>query len=84
MEYNLTVTDQDGQFLVDSREVAELIGKRHDHLLRDIKGYVTVLSQTPTLGADEYFVKVHISQKQERVINIIFLQKWAVKWLPII
>ncbi|KUP30324.1 hypothetical protein AU385_18100 [Bacillus halotolerans] len=57
MEYNLTVTEQDGQFLVDSREVAELIGKRHDHLLRDIEGYVTVLSQTPTLGADEYFVK---------------------------
>ncbi|MCY8423078.1 Rha family transcriptional regulator [Bacillus vallismortis] len=74
MEYNLTVTDQDGQFLVDSREVAELIGKRHDHLLRDIEGYVTVLSQTLTLGADEYFVKVHISQEQERVINIIFLQ----------
>lgn len=57
MEYNLTVTEQDGQFLVDSREVAELIGKRHDHLLRDIEGYVTVLSQTPTLGADEYFVE---------------------------
>ncbi|QAV08597.1 hypothetical protein BV11031_08325 [Bacillus vallismortis] len=74
LEYNLTVTDQDGQFLVDSREVAELIGKRHDHLLRDIEGYVTVLSQTLTLGADEYFVKVHISQEQERVINIIFLQ----------
>ncbi|WP_420977221.1 Rha family transcriptional regulator [Bacillus vallismortis] len=74
MEYNLTITEQDGQFLVDSREVAELIGKRHDHLLRDIEGYVTVLSQTPTLGADEYFVKVHISQEQERVINIIFLQ----------
>ncbi|MCY8319117.1 Rha family transcriptional regulator [Bacillus vallismortis] len=74
MEYNLTVTEQDGQFLVDSREVAELIGKRHDHLLRDIEGYVAVLSQTPTLGADEYFVEVHISQEQERVINIIFLQ----------
>lgn len=57
MVNNLTVTEQDGQFLVDSREVAEMIGKRHDHLLRDIEGYVTVLSQTPTLGADQYFVE---------------------------
>lgn len=56
MNNNLTVIERDGQLLVDSREVAEMIGKRHDHLLRDIEGYVAVLSQTPTLGADQFFI----------------------------
>lgn len=56
MENNLTVIERDGQLLVDSREVAKMIGKRHDHLLRDIEGYVAVLSQTPTLGADQFFI----------------------------
>lgn len=30
--------------VVDSREVAEMTGKRHDHLIRDIAGYIKILS----------------------------------------
>ncbi len=36
---DLTLIRQDGGCYIDSREVAELIGKRHDNLLRDIMGY---------------------------------------------
>lgn len=30
---------------LDSREVAEMVGKRHDHLMRDIKGYVAEMEK---------------------------------------
>jgi len=54
---NLTIINQNGKLLVDSREVAEMTGKRHDHLIRDIDGYVAVLNQTPNLGADHFFIE---------------------------
>ena len=31
----LTLMNREGLFVADSREVAEMIDKRHDHLLRD-------------------------------------------------
>lgn len=42
---------------IESREVAKMIGKRHDHLVRDIQGYVNDLGQNPDLGADGFFIK---------------------------
>lgn len=45
------------QKALDSREVAEMVGKRHDHLVRDIDGYITVLNQNPNLGADSFFTE---------------------------
>lgn len=38
--------------VVDSREVAEMTGKRHDHLIRDITGYIKILSESthPNFG----------------------------------
>ena len=32
----LKVFEKNGQLLTDSRNVAKMIGKRHDHLIRDI------------------------------------------------
>ncbi len=57
MNNKLNVFVKGNQLYTDSREVAEMVGKRHDHLVRDIDGYVAVISQTPKLGADEFFVK---------------------------
>lgn len=34
---------------LDSREVAEMVGKRHDHLIRDIKKYISEMS-APNFG----------------------------------
>ena len=38
---------------LDSREVAEMIGKRHDHLIRDIETYAKYLlnNNAPKIGA---------------------------------
>lgn len=42
---------------LDSREVSEMTGKRHDHLLRDIGGYVETLSKStvPKIGVSDFF-----------------------------
>ena len=48
----LTVFQHDAVDVVDSRQVAEMIGRRHDHLIRDIKSYCDILSKTtdPKIG----------------------------------
>lgn len=43
--------------VIDSREVAEMVGMRHDHLIRNIDHYIDVMSQNPKLGADDFFIK---------------------------
>ena len=54
---DLTVFNRGGQLYTDSREVAKMVGKDHKHLLRDIDGYIGVLSQSPKLGPDNFFKK---------------------------
>jgi len=55
---NLSIINSNGQFTVDSREVAEMIDKDHAHLLRDIKGYAETLdnSENPNLGSLNFFI----------------------------
>ncbi|MCL2636969.1 MAG: Rha family transcriptional regulator [Oscillospiraceae bacterium] len=45
---------------IDSREVAEMIGKRHDHLIRDIQKYCEVLG-APNFGDSEGNFKIEDS-----------------------
>ncbi|MBU3131565.1 ORF6C domain-containing protein [Clostridium gasigenes] len=52
----LRIINKDGHLLVDSREVSEMVGKEHKHLLRDIDGYITVLSGSPKLGCENFFI----------------------------
>ncbi|MCK8097994.1 Rha family transcriptional regulator [Bacillus sp. 2CMS4F] len=56
MNNTLNLIESNGQYLMDSRDVAEYIDKRHDHLLRDIKKYIDVISTNPNLGALDFFV----------------------------
>ena len=53
---DLTVFNRNGQLYTDSRDVAAMIGKRHDHLIRDIDGYFEVLSNNPKLGTSKFFI----------------------------
>jgi len=43
--------------VVDSREVAEMIGKDHAHLLRDIGGYIEVMGKNPKLDSSNFFIQ---------------------------
>lgn len=53
---NLTIINQNGILLVDSREVAERTGKEHTNLLRDINNYIEVLENSK-LSSQNFFVK---------------------------
>ena len=43
---------------LDSREVAEMVGKQHKHLLRDINGYIENMKQgtEPKIEPSEFFI----------------------------
>jgi Rha family phage regulatory protein len=41
---------------LDSREVAEMLGKNHAHLCRDIAKYIEVISENPKLDSLKYFI----------------------------
>lgn len=53
----LQIINENGKLYADSRQVAEMIGKRHADLIRSIDGYVEVLSQNAKLRSDNFFVK---------------------------
>lgn len=59
MTDNLTAINHNGQWVVDSREVAEIVGKSHSNLCRDIEVYNSILrdSQNLNLSSDEFFVE---------------------------
>jgi anti-repressor protein len=42
---------------LDSREVAEMVGKDHAHLMRDIKGYIGIIDPNPILDSADYFIE---------------------------
>ena len=41
----MTVKNIHGRQAIDSREVAEMVGKQHKHLLRDIAGYIKIMKE---------------------------------------
>ncbi|HBG1232792.1 TPA: Rha family transcriptional regulator [Clostridioides difficile] len=54
---NLTIIKQNNKYLVESREVAELIEKDHNQLLRSIRGYISALKQSAKLHTDDFFIE---------------------------
>lgn len=53
---NLKVIETNGSYVVSSLEVAEMIGKKHLHLLRDIRGYIDTLGQSK-FGYSDFFIQ---------------------------
>lgn len=54
---DLVISEIANECVLDSRRVAEMIGKTHAHLCRDIDGYIAVMSQNPKLDSDKFFIK---------------------------
>lgn len=51
---------------IESREAAEMMGKRHDNLVRDIKGYIGAISTNSKLRALDYFIEsTYVDKKGE-------------------
>lgn len=62
MEKNLTLINKNGALFVDSREVAEMIGKQHAHLCRDIQNYINVFGNNPKLDSSNFFIESSYKQ----------------------
>lgn len=46
----------EGQDVLDSHDVAEMIGKQHKHLMRDIHGYIKDIEPSPNLDPAKFFI----------------------------
>lgn len=57
MKNQLDIFNRGGALVVDSRQVAEVVGKRHADLLRDIDRFYKVLTQNAKLRSDDFFIK---------------------------
>ncbi|EQB34880.1 antirepressor [Virgibacillus sp. CM-4] len=53
---DLTIVSHNGQLVTDSREVAEMVGKRHTELLRTIKGYEAILAER-NFASGDFFIE---------------------------
>lgn len=52
----LEIVNINGQLVTDSRDVAEMVGKQHAHLMRDIKGYAEILNES-NFGLVNFFIE---------------------------
>lgn len=53
---NIATIKRNTQLVLDSREVAEMVGKSHAHLLRDTKTYIEYISTNPELDSLDFFI----------------------------
>lgn len=53
----ITIKNYKGINVTDSREVAQMIGKQHSNLMRDIRGYEKIISQNSKLNSQDFFIK---------------------------
>ena len=77
MYNNLTLIQKGNNHYIDSREVAELIGKRHDHLLRDIDKYCATMAKStaPKIGVSDFFLENSYFDSTGRKLPCYLLSK---------
>ncbi len=61
----LQITNHHGRYVIDSRDVAEMVDKQHKHLLRDIEGYTEILSQS-NFGLTDFFIPHTYTDSQNK------------------
>ena len=70
--FDLTVIEKEGQLVTDSREVAEMIGKNHADLLRDIRTYKGYLSKSNFALANFFIESNYIdTQGKDRICCLL-------------
>lgn len=72
---NLTIKNYNGVNVTDSREVAEMTGKNHQHLMRDIRGYIKVLEDSPKLDSQDFFIETTYKNSQNKTQPCYLLTK---------
>ena len=72
---DLQVVEQNNEFYVDSREIAEMVGKRHTDLLRDIDNYLSVILQNAKLRSADFFVASSYTSNNNNTYKCYLLTK---------
>jgi Rha family phage regulatory protein len=70
----LTVFNQNGKLLVNSREVAEMVHKDHKHLMRDIRGYCEILTRS-NFGLSDFFLESTYQDSTGRTLPCYLLTR---------
>ena len=73
----LQVINHNNVDVIDSREVAEMIGKDHRHLIRDIRGYTEILKNTtePNFGLSDFFIESNYKDSTGRTLPCYLLTR---------
>ncbi len=71
----MELLDFEGQSVLDSRDVAEMISKDHKHLMRDIRSYTKDLKDSPKLDPHQFFIPSTYTSKQGKVLPNYLLTK---------
>lgn len=70
----LTIINQNGTLLTDSREVAQMVDKEHSKLLRDIRTYCEYLTQS-NFGLSEFFIESDYKDPTGRTLPCYLITK---------
>lgn len=73
----LQIISKNGVEVVDSREVAEMIGKEHRNLIRDIRGYVEIIENSTELKIEpsDFFIQNTYMDSTGRTLPCYLLTK---------
>ena len=63
------------QQVIDSRDVARMIGKTHRHLMRDIRGYINDMEDSPKLDSPKFFIESSYVSAQNKELPCYLLTK---------
>ena len=74
MENQLNVFMKGNNLYTDSRDVAKMVGKDHAHLMRDIKKYVGVLTQSK-IGFSDFFIESTYKDPTGRTLPCYLITK---------
>ena len=70
-----------GQPTLDSREVAKMIGKRHAHLMRDIRCYINDMEENPKLDSRQFFIESNYESSQGKLLPCYLLTKMGCEFV---
>lgn len=72
---NLTTINYNGINVIESTQVSEMTGKNHQHLMRDIRGYIKVLEDSPKLDSQDFFIESTYKNSQNKTQPCYLLTK---------
>lgn len=72
---SLTIINKDGKLLADSREIAKMTEKEHSNLMRDIRGYASILENSNMNSQDFFIPSTYRVQGNNKTYDCFLLTK---------